>query len=76
MVTVSPSRPQTECVTPDQYLYRILVREAVDTGPKSPVRALQTLLMPLIHTWAESQENGADLYCQNVAPIHEADQGH
>jgi hypothetical protein len=39
-------------MTGTEYLYRILVREAVNTGPQSPVRNVQASLMPLIREWA------------------------
>src|SRR6266540_2339877 len=36
----------------DDYLQRILDREAVDTGPYSPVRNVQLQLSPIINEWA------------------------
>jgi len=36
----------------DNYLQGILSREAVDTGPHSPVRAVQTTLLPILREWA------------------------
>jgi len=36
----------------DQYLQRILSREAVDTGPFSPVLAVQAALNPILRDWA------------------------
>lgn len=39
-------------MTADAYLLGILAREAVDTGPYSPVRAVQAVLQPAIQTWA------------------------
>jgi hypothetical protein len=39
-------------MTPDAYLQSILMREAVDTGPASPVRSVFTWLRPTIHEWA------------------------
>lgn len=39
-------------MTGTEYLARILTREAVNTGPQSPVRSVQTYLMPLIREWA------------------------
>lgn len=36
----------------DDYLQRILEREAVDTGPLSPVRNVQTQIHPVIREWA------------------------
>jgi hypothetical protein len=36
----------------DEYLQNILVREAVDTGIYSPVRAVQAILQPIIQGWA------------------------
>jgi hypothetical protein len=38
----------------DDYLKSILLREAVDTGPYSPVRDVQTRLEPVIREWAGS----------------------
>src|SRR5277367_2841804 len=51
-MTLYPAWPQTRTVTGSEYLYRILAREKVDTGPQSPVRGVQTILMPLIQEWA------------------------
>ncbi len=42
-------------MTADQYLYGILAREMVDTGPTSAVRGVQTLLMPMLREWAGNQ---------------------
>jgi hypothetical protein len=39
----------------DAYLQNILNREAVDTGPYSPVRGVQSTLAPLIRAWAGTQ---------------------
>ena len=39
-------------MTGDQYLYSILAREAVNTGPASPARAMQLILTPTIKEWA------------------------
>ena len=39
-------------MTADQYLYGILLREAVDAGPNSPLLAVQTTLMPTLRQWA------------------------
>jgi len=39
-------------MTPDEYLQAILTREAVDTGPFSPVRGVQAVLYPIIQRWA------------------------
>ena len=36
----------------DEYLQNILQREAVDTGPLSPVRNVQTQIQPIIRDWA------------------------
>jgi hypothetical protein len=36
----------------DQYLEAILTREAVDTGPYSPIRSVQQKLAPIIQEWA------------------------
>lgn len=38
-------------MTADQYLWSILLRECVDTGPFSPVRGVQTVLSPIIQRW-------------------------
>jgi hypothetical protein len=38
-------------MTADQYLLRILVREAVDIGPYSPVRGVITTLQPMLQAW-------------------------
>ncbi|RVH17243.1 nucleotidyltransferase [Sinorhizobium meliloti] len=40
---------------PDQYLRRILVREAVDYSQRSPVRNVQSAVTPIIQRWAGSQ---------------------
>jgi hypothetical protein len=42
-------------MTGDQYLYAILARESVDTGPASPVRGVQAFLMPMLREWAGDQ---------------------
>jgi hypothetical protein len=42
-------------MTADEYLQSILAREAVDTGPFSPVRGVQALLQPAIQEWAGNQ---------------------
>ncbi len=39
-------------MSPDEYLQAILTREAVDTGPFSPVRGVQGMLYPIIQKWA------------------------
>lgn len=39
----------------DAYLQNILNREAVDTGPASPVRTVQTVIEPLVAQWASNQ---------------------
>jgi hypothetical protein len=39
-------------MTPDEYLQTILTREAVDTGPLSPVRGVQAVLHSIIQGWA------------------------
>src|ERR1700730_12314279 len=36
----------------DPYLQNILNREAVDTGPFSPVRGVRAVLYPIIQKWA------------------------
>lgn len=40
-----------QLVTPDQYLQTILDREAVDTGPNSPLRKAQVWLAPTLQKW-------------------------
>jgi hypothetical protein len=47
-------RNGTSPMTPGEYLERILNREAVDTGPYSPVRGVQTVLNPIIREWAST----------------------
>lgn len=42
----------------DLYLQNILTREAVDTGPYSPVRGVQTTLNPIIQQWAGNMLSG------------------
>jgi hypothetical protein len=42
----------------DDYLNRILQREAVDTGLYSPVRGVQGTIQPIIQEWAGSQLAG------------------
>jgi hypothetical protein len=42
-------------MTADQYLQNILVREAVDTTSTSPVRAVQSTIMPILNEWAGNQ---------------------
>ncbi len=39
-------------MTADQYLHGILLREAVDAGPNSPLLGVQTTLMPTLRQWA------------------------
>lgn len=39
-------------MTGDQYLYGILAREAVNTGPNSPVCVTQAVLRPITQKWA------------------------
>jgi hypothetical protein len=48
------TRQKMSRMTGTEYLNRILTREAVDTGPSSPVRAVQAILMPLVREWAGS----------------------
>ncbi len=36
----------------DDYLKGILARQAVDTGPYSPVRSVQSVIQPIIQQWA------------------------
>ncbi|WP_222029985.1 nucleotidyltransferase domain-containing protein [Rhizobium leguminosarum] len=45
----------------DAYLQAILSREAVDTGPNSPVRGVQGILAPLLAEWA-------NVYLISVSP--------
>src|SRR5437773_2896318 len=42
----------------DEYLQRILQREAVDTGPYSPVRGVQAKIEPTIREWAGNYLSG------------------
>jgi hypothetical protein len=42
----------------DTYLQRILNREAVDSGPYSPVRGVQSMIQPLIAEWAGNRVLG------------------
>jgi len=39
-------------MTADQYLRTILLREAVDAGPNSPLLGVQATLMPILWQWA------------------------
>jgi hypothetical protein len=39
-------------MTANQYLYGILLREAVDAGPNSPLLGVQAILMPILRQWA------------------------
>jgi hypothetical protein len=39
-------------MTADQYLHGILLREAVDAGPNSPLLGVQAALMPILRQWA------------------------
>lgn len=48
-------------MTPDQYLANILSREAVDTGPFSPVLGVRRDLLPVLNTWG----NG---FLQSIEP--------
>lgn len=41
-------------MTADEYLYSILAREAVDSGPFSPVRGVQAQVEPAIREWAST----------------------
>jgi hypothetical protein len=45
-------------VSADEYLQRILQREAVDTGPYSPVRSVQAKIEPAIREWAGNYLSG------------------
>jgi len=47
-------------MTADEYLQQILAREAVDTGPYSPVRIVQSLIAPAIKEWAVNFLVGVD----------------
>jgi hypothetical protein len=47
-------------LTADEYLQQILAREAVDTGPYSPVRIVQSLIAPAIKEWAVNFLSGVD----------------
>ena len=42
----------------DEYLQRILQREAIDTGPYSPVRSVQAKIDPAIREWAGNYLSG------------------
>ncbi|WP_221792219.1 hypothetical protein [Aquisediminimonas sediminicola] len=44
-------------MTADQYLASILLREQVDTGLMSPVRAVQNIIMPALITWGGEHLN-------------------
>jgi hypothetical protein len=50
--TAESPRSEANNMTPDAYLQQILQTQAVDTGPFSPVRGVQTILAPLIQGWA------------------------
>ena len=39
-------------MTADQYLHGILLREAVDAGPNSPLLGVQATVMPTLRQWA------------------------
>jgi tRNA nucleotidyltransferase (CCA-adding enzyme) len=45
-------------VEADNYLHNILNREAVDTGPFSPVRGVQAQIQPVIAQWAGNRLAG------------------
>jgi hypothetical protein len=45
-------------MTPDEYLLGVLQREAVDTGPTSPVLAVRATLLPLLNAWAGNLLSG------------------
>jgi len=47
--------PRARLLNPDAYLFGILLRESVDTGPQSPVRGVQLLIQPVISQWATTQ---------------------
>jgi hypothetical protein len=51
-MTLDPNWKKMGSMIGSQYLFTILAREAVDTGPTSPVRMAQATLMPLIREWA------------------------
>jgi tRNA nucleotidyltransferase (CCA-adding enzyme) len=42
-------------MTADEYLQKILGREAVDTSATSPVRGVQAILQPALNEWAGDQ---------------------
>ena len=42
-------------MTADEYLQKILAREAVDTSATSPVRGVQAILQPLLNEWGGLQ---------------------
>lgn len=42
-------------MTPDEYLRTILNREAVNTGPSSPVLMVRETLLPILQNWAGHQ---------------------
>src|SRR5262249_52683197 len=48
----SPKQFFENAMTADEYLQAILNREAVDTGPYSPVRGVQAKIEPAIRAWA------------------------
>ena len=48
-------------MTPDEYLQKILIREAVNTGPTSPLRNVLVTLQPIISAWANQ-------YLANIGP--------
>ncbi len=41
----------TLTMTADQYLHGILLREAVDAGPNSPLLGVRATLMPILRQW-------------------------
>ena len=50
--TWAPAYNSLLTMTADQYLHGILLREAVDAGPNSPLLGVQTTLMPTLRQWA------------------------
>ncbi|HKD84477.1 MAG TPA: hypothetical protein VKB58_06995 [Terriglobales bacterium] len=49
---MAPAYNSLLTMTADQYLHTILLREAVDAGPNSPLLTLQATLMPILRQWA------------------------
>jgi hypothetical protein len=53
--SMKSSGSRFEAMSAVAYLQNILNREAVDTGPSSPVRGVQAQIHPLIQQWAGNQ---------------------